>query len=126
MRKTAEFLASMGLLVLTVLSSSAHCLHAQNIPAKPITHPWDNEHLSADVRADLVLQAMTLEEKLSILHGQGMPFFVAGPSESNGGAGYTKAIPRLRIPRPTERLLLLLSLPDRCSGTRNFMATWAG
>jgi beta-glucosidase len=98
MRKTAEFLASMGLLVLTVLSSSAHCLHAQNIPAKPITHPWDNEHLSADVRADLVLQAMTLEEKLSMLHGQGMPFFVAGPSESNGGAGYTKAIPRLHIP----------------------------
>lgn len=67
MRMTGEFLTSIGLLVLIAISSSAPRLHAQNIPAKPITHPWDNQHLSADVRADLVLQSMTLEEKIFML-----------------------------------------------------------
>jgi beta-glucosidase len=50
------------------------------------------------VRADLVIKEMTLDEKLSLLHGQGMPFFSTGPTESNGGAGYSIAIPRLGIP----------------------------
>jgi beta-glucosidase len=65
---------------------------------KKVTHPWDNTQLSADERADMVVGAMTLEEKISIVHGQGMPFFRNGASESNGGAGYMKAIPRLGIP----------------------------
>ena len=74
-------------------------LHAQAPRRSAQTaHPWDNAALSPDARADLVVQAMTLDEKLSMLHGQGMPFFNAGPTESNGGAGYTKAIPRLGIP----------------------------
>lgn len=97
-RKTEEFLAILGLLVLIAISPLAPCLYAQHIPTKPTMHPWDDQHLSADARADLVVQAMTLEEKLSMLHGQGMPFFAAGPTESNGGAGYMKAIPRLHIP----------------------------
>jgi len=65
---------------------------------KPTPHPWDDTHLTADQRADLVVKEMTLDEKISLLHGQGMPFFAAGPTESNGGAGFSKAIPRLGIP----------------------------
>jgi beta-glucosidase len=76
----------------------AGALHAQSLVSTSASLPWDNRLLGADERADLVVQAMTLDEKISMLHGQGMPFFSAGPTESNGGAGYTKAIPRLKIP----------------------------
>ncbi len=65
---------------------------------QPKHFAWSEVSLSPDVRADLVIKEMTLDEKISLLHGQGMPFFVSGPSESNGGAGYSNAIPRLGIP----------------------------
>jgi beta-glucosidase len=65
---------------------------------KPQHYAWSDTTLSPDQRADLVLKEMTLDEKISLLHGQGMPFFSNAPSASNGGAGYTNAIPRLGIP----------------------------
>jgi beta-glucosidase len=34
--------------------------------------PWMNTSLSPDQRADLVLKQMTLDEKISLLHGNGM------------------------------------------------------
>jgi beta-glucosidase len=63
--------------------------------------PWMNPSVSADERADLVLKEMTLDEKISLLHGTGMvglspmsPLSV----RSNGGAGYVVGVPRLGIP----------------------------
>jgi beta-glucosidase len=63
--------------------------------------PWMNRSLSADDRASLVLKEMTLDEKITLLHGTGMvglspmsPLAVG----SNGGAGYVVGIPRLGIP----------------------------
>lgn len=64
----------------------------------PKHYAWSDATLSPDVRADMVIKEMTLDEKISIMHGQGMPFFSGGPTESNGGAGYSNAIPRLGIP----------------------------
>jgi beta-glucosidase len=61
-------------------------------------YAWSDANLSPDERADMVIKEMNLDEKISLLHGQGMPFFSAGPTESNGGAGYTNSIPRLGIP----------------------------
>jgi beta-glucosidase len=65
------------------------------------SHPWMNPSLSPDERASMVVKEMTLEEKISMLHGTGMPGL--GPVSplavhSNGGAGYVPAIPRLGIP----------------------------
>src|SRR5579871_6730384 len=64
-------------------------------------HPWMNTSLSADERASMVVKEMTLDEKISLLHGTGMvglspmsPLAI----HSNGGAGYTVGIPRLGIP----------------------------
>ncbi len=64
-------------------------------------HPWMNPSLSPDERASMVVKEMTLDEKVSLLHGTGMvglspmsPLAV----HSNGGAGYVPAIPRLDIP----------------------------
>jgi beta-glucosidase len=65
---------------------------------EPKHYPWSDASLSVDVRADMVIQEMTLDEKILLLHGQGISFFVDGATESNGGAGYTKSIPRLGIP----------------------------
>src|SRR5450432_4277029 len=65
------------------------------------THPWMNTSLSADERASMVVKEMTLDEKISMLHGTGMlglspmsPLAI----HSNGGAGFVPAIPRLSIP----------------------------
>jgi beta-glucosidase len=64
-------------------------------------HPWTNSSLSPDERASLVVKEMTLDEKISLLHGTGMeglspmsPLAV----KSNGGAGYVVGVPRLGIP----------------------------
>jgi beta-glucosidase len=68
---------------------------------KRAAQPWMNPALSADERADLVLKEMTLDEKVSLLHGTGMqglspmsPLSI----HSNGGAGYVVGVPRLGIP----------------------------
>ena len=64
-------------------------------------HPWMNTTLTPDERADLALKVMTLDEKITLLHGTGMeglspmsPLAV----NSNGGAGYVPGISRLGIP----------------------------
>jgi beta-glucosidase len=68
---------------------------------KPASHPWMNTTLSPDERAAMVVKEMTLDEKITLLHGTGMvglspmsPLAV----HSNGGAGYVPGIPRLGIP----------------------------
>ena len=62
---------------------------------------WRNTSLSPDERAAMVVKEMTLDEKISMLHGTGMvglspmsPLAV----HSNGGAGYVVGVPRLGIP----------------------------
>jgi beta-glucosidase len=62
---------------------------------------WMDTTLSPDERASLVEKEMTLDEKITLLHGTGMEGL--GPVSplsvgSNGGAGYTVGIPRLGIP----------------------------
>jgi beta-glucosidase len=70
-----------------------------------VTGPWSDKSLSPDRRAELLLDQMTLDEKISILHGGGMGGFggppapaVPGATVSNGGAGFAAAVPRLGIP----------------------------
>src|SRR5260370_468853 len=46
--------------------------HAQEDGQKQ-NWPWMNTSLSPDERADLVLKEMTLEEKIDLVHGNGMP-----------------------------------------------------
>jgi beta-glucosidase len=93
-------------MMLTVALSSA----AQNAKS----HPWSNPSLSPDERASMVVKEMTLDEKITLLHGTGM----AGLSpmsplavHSNGGAGYVPGIPRLGIPA--------IQMSDAAYGVRN-------
>ena len=58
--------------------------------------------LSPDQRADLLVAAMTLDEKISLLHGGGWRVVLGGPdappTRSLGGAGFIPGIARLGIP----------------------------
>ncbi|HEY6491357.1 MAG: glycoside hydrolase family 3 C-terminal domain-containing protein [Terracidiphilus sp.] len=72
-------------------------------PQKPTppTGPWMNTSLSPDERADLVLKEMTLDEKIAVLHGVGMPTddpVTPENAASNRGVGYDVGVPRLGIP----------------------------
>ena len=59
---------------------------------------WNNKQLPADERARLVLKEMTLDEKIALVHGEGMPGEKPGPTPANGGAGLSPGVPRLGIP----------------------------
>jgi beta-glucosidase len=74
---------------------------AAQSPIESNSQPWMNPSLSPDERASLVVKQMTLDEKISLLHGTGMAGL--GPMSplsvhSNGGAGYVVGVPRLGIP----------------------------
>jgi beta-glucosidase len=56
------------------------------------THPWMNRSLSAEQRANLLLHAMTLNDKIALVHGAGYP------TPLKAYAGYVPANPRLGIP----------------------------
>jgi beta-glucosidase len=85
---------------LAALALSAPVRAQQQAPAEE-KHPWSDTSLSPDARADLVLKELTLDEKIGLLHGQGMRGW--GPPKANdwmgnGGAGWTMGVPRLGIP----------------------------
>ena len=91
-------LLAYGIAVLTLFPLS---VSAQVGSEHASAMPWMNKSLSPDERAALVVKEMTLDEKISLLHGTGMvglspmsPLSV----KSNGGAGYVVGVPRLRIP----------------------------
>lgn len=80
---------------------------AQGAPVQPqaaspaaTDRPWMDKALTPDQRADLLLRAMTLEEKVRILHGpMGRARFGSPkPEGALGSAGYIPGIPRLGIP----------------------------
>ena len=70
--------------------------------AQNADRPWMNPSLSPEERANLVLKQMTLDEKLALLHGNGMahaPQWQMPLSHlTNGGAGYVEGVERLGIP----------------------------
>jgi beta-glucosidase len=104
--RTLRPAAGVAILVVTLLP-----VFAQQYPSSA---PWMNSSLSPDKRAALVLKQMTLDEKISLLHGTGMadlspmsPLAV----KSNGGAGYVVGVPRLGIPD--------IQMSDAAYGVRN-------
>ena len=72
MNKPRCLCLTAALLVIAALAFAQHRLHGQTDDAKQ-NHPWMNTSLSPDERADMVLKEMTLDEKISLVHGNGMP-----------------------------------------------------
>jgi beta-glucosidase len=81
-----------------------------------MNHPWMDKTLTPDRRAELVLKEMTLDEKINLVHGQGMPGWPravpnANPYLGNGGAGFVLGVPRLGIP--------IIQMSDAAYGVRS-------
>jgi beta-glucosidase len=60
-----------------------------------------NTSLAPELRADMLMKQLTLDEKIQLVHGIGWGPLVAGspvPPDNNGGAGEVLGIPRLGIP----------------------------
>ena len=95
---------SFALLLLLAATSAQHRLHGQSdaqSSGQTQNHPWMDSSLPPDQRADMVLKEMTLDEKIDLVHGQGMPGWGKPRPNAylgNGGAGFVLAIPRLGIP----------------------------
>jgi beta-glucosidase len=95
--RTSPLTVGIAILSLALLPASSQAGSEPNRPPAP----WMNTSLSPDERAALVMKEMTLDEKVSLLHGTGLKGL--GPVSplavgSNGGAGYVVGIPRLGIP----------------------------
>jgi beta-glucosidase len=109
-KATAVFTAAIFCTVTSLLG-------AQEKPADK-SQPWMNPQLSPEKRAELVLQQMTLDEKIAMLHGEGMagsknlaPQIQAVHGLFNGGAGLVITPQRLGIP--------LIQMSDAAYGVRD-------
>ncbi|MCU1299372.1 MAG: Beta-glucosidase [Acidobacteriaceae bacterium] len=109
-------IALAAILVLsTVLPSAFAQHHSDNQSDKQTqSHPWMNTDLSPDERADMVLKQMTLDEKIDLVHGNGMRDW--GKPRPNaylgiGGAGFVLGVPRLGIP--------MIQMSDAAYGVRS-------
>ena len=117
MRKLTRLPAMM--LAIAIMLCSVPCVFAQhrlhNAEEEKIkSYPWMNSSLSPDERADLVLKELTLDEKIDLLHGNGMPGWGKPRPNAylgNGGAGFVVGVPRLGIP--------IIQMSDAAYGVRS-------
>ena len=101
-------LGILTLLIVSALLSAASAQNGKDAPKQAVKGPWLDKNLSPDKRADLVIQQMSLDEKITLVHGvEG----AAAQQHSLGGAGYVPGIPRLGIPA--------LQMTDGRSGVAN-------
>jgi beta-glucosidase len=95
-RNRGSFFLLLLLAVIGIISG------ASPLTAQDTDRPWMNAKLSPEERAELALKQMTLDEKLALLHGNGMannPTWTMPLTPlTNGGAGYVEGVKRLGIP----------------------------
>src|ERR1700691_965510 len=95
-RNRGSFFLLSLLAVIGIISGTS------SLAAQDRDRPWMNPKLSPEERAELVLKQMTLDEKLALLHGNGMannPTWTMPLTPlTNGGAGYVEGVKRLGIP----------------------------
>src|SRR5713226_6655614 len=99
-RWTFVIAAMLAVSVIVVPKFGRFHAHGQEDEQKQ-NRPWMNTSLSPDERADLVLKEMTLDEKIDLVHGNGMPGWGKPRPNAylgNGGAGFVLGVPRLGIP----------------------------
>ncbi len=90
-----------AILLLCIACMAIPSLAQRPQPRPHPTGPWMNTSLTPDERADLVIKEMTVDEKIALLHGVGMPTDEPVTPEnaaSNRGVGYAVGVPRLGIP----------------------------
>jgi beta-glucosidase len=115
MKNSSKFanLAAKFLVAALVLFLGAVSALSQSSAAAKKNFLWMDSSLSPDQRADLVLQQMTLDEKIQLVHGTGWGVLREGdlvPPRSNLGAGFVPGVDRLGIPD--------INLADSAAGVR--------
>src|ERR1700691_6261186 len=89
-------------LLCTVIADLGTIIGRSVAAAQVVVRPCMNPKLSPEERADMVLKQLTLYEKLSLLHGNGMAHAPQCQMPltplTNGGAGYVEGVKRLAIP----------------------------
>jgi beta-glucosidase len=106
---------ALGCLAYAATVFAQHRMHGQPVK-EDRNHPWMNASLSPDERAAMVLKEMTLDEKIDLVHGMGMPGWPREvqnpePELGNGGAGFVLGVPRLGIP--------IIQMSDAAYGVRS-------
>lgn len=102
-----------ALLIASAFLTAASAQNAKDAAQPAVKGPWLDKNLLPDKRADLLIQQMSLDEKIRLVHGvEG----AAAQPHSLGGAGYVPGIPRLGIPD--------LQMTDGRSGVANI--GWRG
>ena len=102
--------------LLTVATSAVSAQSPNQASKQAIKGPWLDKSLSPDQRADLLIEQMTLDEKIALVHGTDVWSLHPGPAGWLGGAGWVPGIPRLGIPD--------LQMTDGRSGVAN--TGWRG
>jgi len=109
-RNVLDLIRTLGITVILLTSTlSAVSGQSPNQASKQAPKGvWLDKSLSPDKRADLVVEQMTLDEKLLLVHGDAGSL---ARQHSLGGAGFVPGIPRLGIPD--------LQMTDGRSGVAN-------
>jgi beta-glucosidase len=90
----------IGCVVLSAGSTGRGVAQDQAKAAKQ-NQPWMDASVDPDARADMMVHAMTIDEKIQLVHGTGWGVLRPGavvPAGDNGGAGFVAGIPRLGLP----------------------------
>lgn len=89
-----------GLLAVSPSTAQQSATAQQSGAAQQAARPWMDTALSADERANLLVQALTQDEKIRLVHGElAIPFLGAKvPPGALGSAGYVPGIERLGVP----------------------------
>nr|WP_295109206.1 glycoside hydrolase family 3 protein [uncultured Caulobacter sp.] len=96
----------LALLISALTSALTVAPALAEVAKKPVAtkpaHPWMNTKLSADARTDLVLKAMTNDEKFTVIFGyfgsDMKPKYTRHKDSLEASAGYVAGVPRLGIP----------------------------
>jgi beta-glucosidase len=89
-------------LLCTVIAALGTIIATSVAVAQVADRAWMNPKLSPEERADIVLKQLTLDEKVALLHGNGMAHATQWQMPlshlTKGGAGYVEGVKRLGIP----------------------------
>jgi beta-glucosidase len=96
------FIVTIGIITASAVAAAQDAVAPQDAVARETARPWMNSQLSPEDRAELVLKQLTLDEKIALLHGNGMAhdahWQMPLTDLTNGGAGYVEGVKRLGIP----------------------------
>ena len=101
MNRIIKLRCMCSVVLVAPLAFSIHVFAQFPGSSKRPQYPWSNARLSPDVRADMVLKELTLDEKIRLVHGLGWQVLFKAPESSPGtraisAGGFIPGIPRFR------------------------------